>query len=297
MKLILLRLSLLLLGLGALISLTKPAHATDAIAVNFDLPTATAIATPTPPVPAAPASPPIAPSSNKPPLAFEPAAAPVTVAQPAPAASTPTPTASPLEQASLFAGGSDSLVARAVGHAEGTRTVDGRKTSAYYGHTDPGNGVWNIGSFSFQHCGEASYSCASPDEADRHQLRRLKTQTEAIRQRAAAAGVPLSLEAELNGIDLANQAPAAALGQPGYVEWLDKAEERGLKGEEAVLWARVSSYWDPQRQGWNAPGLGNSETTITHDQNRRMTAISRVLESDPDLVVQIQTLYAKVSGQ
>ncbi|MFM7448877.1 MAG: hypothetical protein ACKO24_09795 [Leptolyngbyaceae cyanobacterium] len=297
MKLILLRLSLLLIGLGALIGLTKPAHATDAIAVNFDLPTATAIATPTPSVPDAPASPPIAPSSSQPPLAFEPAAAPVTVAPPAPAAPTPAVNPPPLDQASLFAGGSDSLVARAVGHAEGTRTADGRKTSAYYGHTDPGNRVWNIGSFSFQHCGEASYSCTSPDEADRHQLRRLKTQAEAIRQRAAATGVPLSLEAELNGIDLANQAPAAALGQPGYVEWLDKAEERGLKGEEAVLWARVSSYWDPQRQGWNAPGLGNSETTITHDQNRRMTAISRVLESDPDLVAQIQTLYAKVSGQ
>ncbi|HEY9655075.1 MAG TPA: hypothetical protein V6C50_06255, partial [Crinalium sp.] len=31
----------------------------------------------------------------------------------------------------LFAGGSGSLVARTVGHAEGTRTPDGRKTRAY----------------------------------------------------------------------------------------------------------------------------------------------------------------------
>jgi hypothetical protein len=118
-----------------------------------------------------------------------------------------------------------------------------------------------------------------------------------MRQRAAAAGVQLSLEAELNGIDLANQAPAAALGQPGYVEWLDKAQAQGLQGEDAVLWARVSSYWDPNRNGWDAPGLGNSEAAITHDQNRRMTAIARVLESNPTLVAQIDTLYAKVSGQ
>ncbi|HEY9751675.1 MAG TPA: hypothetical protein V6C46_01885, partial [Coleofasciculaceae cyanobacterium] len=194
------------------------------------------------------------------------------------------------DQAKLFAGGADSLVARTVGHAEGTRGVDGSKTAAYYGHTDPGNGVWNIGSFSFQHCGAAAYTCTSPEEADRHQLRRLEGQAEAMRQRATVAGVQLSLEAELNGIDLANQAPAAALGQPGYVEWLDRAGEKGMQGQEAVLWARVSAYWDPQLNDWNAPGLGNSEASITHDQRRRMMAIARVLEVNPAQVAQVATL-------
>ena len=41
----------------------------------------------------------------------------------------------------LFTGGPDSLVSKAVGSAEGTRTPTGGYTSAYYGHVDPGNGV------------------------------------------------------------------------------------------------------------------------------------------------------------
>ncbi|MCL6436806.1 MAG: hypothetical protein K6T90_21860 [Leptolyngbyaceae cyanobacterium HOT.MB2.61] len=166
-------------------------------------------------------------------------------------------------------------MARTVGHAEGTRTPDGSKTRAYQGHRDPGNGVWNLGSFSFQHCRE--YNCSTPEEADIHQLKRLRGQAEQLRQRTAFLGLEMTLLEELNGIDLANQAPLAALGQPGYPEWLKKARDMGLKGEEAVLWARVKSYWDPNLNGWNAPGLGNSESRIKHDQNRRLTAIARAL--------------------
>ena len=175
-------------------------------------------------------------------------------------------------QAALFTGGSDSLVARTVGHAEGTRTADGSKTHAYYGHSDPGNGVWNLGSFSYQH------GAKSPEDADEKQLQRLQRQADVIRQKAEAHRLSLSLEEELNAIDLANQSPLAALETPGYVEWLKKARDRGLIGSEAVLWARTQSYWDPQTNRWNAPGLGNTEGTISHDQNRRLTAIARALD-------------------
>jgi hypothetical protein len=168
-------------------------------------------------------------------------------------------------------------VARAVGHAEGTRTAEGGKTRAYHGHVDPGNGVWNLGSFSFQHCREIYYRCSTPEAADTHQLRRLQAQAQQLQQRADWLGIDLTLEQKLNGIDLANQAPAAALGNPGYVEWLKQAEEKGMTGGDAILWARVLAYWDPGQKRWNAPGLGNSEPTITHDQNRRMTAIARAL--------------------
>ncbi len=168
-------------------------------------------------------------------------------------------------------------MARTVGHAEGTRTADGGKTQAYKGHVDPGNGVWNLGSFSFQHCRE--YNCSTPEQADGHQLKRLQGQAEQLQKRAAVLGIAMSVLEELNGIDLANQAPLAALGSPGYAEWLKKAHDQGLSGTEAVLWARVQSYWDPSRKGWNAPGLGNSEERITHDQNRRLSAISRALET------------------
>jgi hypothetical protein len=177
----------------------------------------------------------------------------------------------------LFDRGSESLVARTVGHAEGTRSETGNHTSAYGGHVDPGNAVWNLGSFSFQHCPEPAYNCSTPEEADVHQLRRLQRQDAELMARAQAEQVPLNLEERLNGIDLANQAPAAALARPGYVEWLKQARRKGLKAATAILEARVMSYWNPERQSWDAPGLGNTEANITHDQNRRMTAIARAL--------------------
>lgn len=177
----------------------------------------------------------------------------------------------------LFAGGSDSLVARTVGHAEGTRTPDGRKTRAYYGHTDPGNRLWNLGSFSFQHCREARYSCSTPEQADEHQLQRLQSQHAALQRQAAAAKLSLTLPETLNGIDLANQAPLAALGEQGYIDRLVQAKQKGMGEQEAILEARVWSYWHPKENRWDASGLGNTESNIRHDQKRRLLAIARAM--------------------
>lgn len=232
--------------------------------------------------PAEPPPPPDSSSSDG--LSFSPSGTPVTPLPTKPEsnpAMIPSAPASPGSSNSarlddIFRGGADSLVARTVGHAEGTRNPDGSKTRAYQGHSDPGNGVWNLGSFSFQHCRE--YGCSTPEQADVHQLNRLRGQTEKLRQRTAALGINMTLLEELNGIDLANQAPLAALGQPGYPEWLKQAHDKGLRGEKAILWARVSSFWDPGRNGWNAPGLGNTESRIEHDQNRRLKAIARALD-------------------
>lgn len=179
--------------------------------------------------------------------------------------------ASPANSADLFAGGVDSLVARAVGSAEGTRTPDGQKTMAYYGHVDPGNYAWNQGTFSYQH------EAASPEEADQKQLARLKGQAEALRRKAAAKGLELTQEETLNGIDLANQAPLAALDRNGYIDWLVTAKKIGLQGQEAILWARTRSFLDPDTGYWNAPGLGNTIYTITHDQSRRQQAIAAAI--------------------
>lgn len=178
-------------------------------------------------------------------------------------------------EAYLFTGGSESLVAKAVGHAEGTRAANGSRTSAYYGHVDPGNGVWNLGSFSYQH------GARSPEEADELQLKRLKGQYQVLQQQAVGLGLTLTLQEELNGIDLANQAPIAALGPEGYMDWLARAYSLGMRGSEAVLWARTRSFLDPDTQRWNAPGLGNTVYGISHDQERRMMAIARVMEQSP----------------
>ncbi len=175
----------------------------------------------------------------------------------------------------IFEGGSNSIVARTVGHAEGTRSVNGSKTRAYYGHVDPGNGVWNLGSFSYQHC---DASC-TPDEADDRQLRRLHSQSQVLTQRADSNGIRLTLEEKLNGIDLANQAPLAALDQGGYIDWLRAAHQKGLTGSNAVLWARTYSFLNPRTQTWDAPGLGNRYDSIAYDQERRRAAIASALEN------------------
>ncbi|NJR66804.1 MAG: hypothetical protein HC772_18210 [Leptolyngbyaceae cyanobacterium CRU_2_3] len=78
----------------------------------------------------------------------------LSIAEPTPAITvipTETPTETPngtvaeIPLDHLFQGNSESLVARAVGSAEGTRTPEGDRNPAYYGHVDPGNKVWNLG--------------------------------------------------------------------------------------------------------------------------------------------------------
>ncbi|NJO49709.1 MAG: hypothetical protein HC840_09975 [Leptolyngbyaceae cyanobacterium RM2_2_4] len=108
-------------------------------------------------------------------------------------------------------------MATAVGSAEGTRTPDGGRTWAFQGHVDPGNGVWNLGTFSYQH------GANSPDEADRKQLERLKGQAQTLRRAAQERGITLTLEEELNGIDLANQSPQCS----AQSRWLYGSAERG----------------------------------------------------------------------
>lgn len=204
---------------------------------------------------------------------------PPTPVQPAPTPAPPivtTPSPPPAKPTDftlgdLFAGGSDSLVAIVVGSAEGTRSPDGKPNENFYGHPDPGNGVWNLGTFSYQH------GAASPEEADIKQLKRLKQQAQVIQEKATASGLKLTLEETLNGIDLANQAPKAVIDGEGYVEWLAKAYQMGKSGAEAILWARVQSFIDPKTQRWDAPGLGNTADNIIHDQQRRMTAIDRAI--------------------
>ena len=178
----------------------------------------------------------------------------------------------PISSSSIFQGGVDSLVAKAIGSAEGTRTPEGHRTSAYYGHIDPGNRAWNLGTFSYQH------GAPSPEEADERQLKRLQAQTQHLDQQANAHGLKLTLAEKLNGIDLANQAPRAALGRGGYLEWLSEAHRLGMTDSDAILWSRTRSFLNPDTQRWNAPGLGNTVSSISRDQERRMRAIARAMD-------------------
>jgi len=190
-------------------------------------------------------------------------------------------TREPAAAKDLFEGGSESFVARTVGAAEGTRTADGGKTQNYHGHVDPGNGVWNRGTFSYQF-GNAEN--LSPDEADRRQLAKIKRIYESVMlSKAEKHGVaPLTLAEEINGIDLINQAPLTVTEDGGYIERLAEAKQKGLTGDEAILNARIWAFWDPGKGGWDAPGLRayddiSKEESIRRDQDRRMGMIAKAM--------------------
>lgn len=252
--------SLSLLSFLAVALGTSPAaQAETAIALNFAPPN---LATPTN---NEPATQPVSPSRE--------------VGQSEPAH--PQPAHLTADDAALFAGGSESLVARTVGAAEGTRTPDGGKTSLWEGHVDPGNGVWNRGTFSYQF-GNAEN--LSPEESDRRQLAKIKGHYEAtIVPQAEALGLDLNLLETINGIDLANQAPLAVTESGGYVERLAAAKrDKKLEGHDAILEARVWAYWDDRKGGWDAPGLRayddiSKEESIRRDQQRRMDMIDQAL--------------------
>jgi hypothetical protein len=186
------------------------------------------------------------------------------------------------EKTAMFNGGSESLVARAVGAAEGTRTADGTKTQNYYGHVDPGDGKWNVGTFSYNNTRDGT-NITTPEAADAHYLDRLQERAAVIQSKAEQSGIDLTFAEWLNGIDLANQAPRAVMEEGGFVERLAEAKHtKGLSGQAAILESRVWAFWDPQKGGWDAPGLRayddiSKAESIRRDQERRMLAIADAL--------------------
>ncbi|MGA1256753.1 MAG: hypothetical protein ACO3YX_07020 [Candidatus Nanopelagicaceae bacterium] len=193
--------------------------------------------------------------------------------------------------------GHDSPIAIAIGMAEGTRTLNGGKTSAYYWHEDPGNGANNFGTFSYQHLPQAKTDEVDrqasatakrevakeqglPELSDRLQLQRLEKFYRQLQQQAKARGIELTHLEVLNGLDLANQSEAAALSAWGYIDRL--VQMRSLlpgQVEEQILEARTWSYWSPDRNTWDAPGLGNRYENIRQDQNRRFKAVKAALQA------------------
>lgn len=164
----------------------------------------------------------------------------------------------------------DSPGSKAISHAEGNRTATGERTQNYGGHTDPGNGAHNIGDFSCQNC-----QSSDPAQASQEVLGRMQNAEQSIKQQAELQGVVLDVHALANGVDLkAVQAPAA--GQD-YISNLKRCQNEGKTGSDAVLCARVQSFYDPSTGQLEASGFGNSVAVLEHDQKRRMDAISTVI--------------------
>jgi hypothetical protein len=163
--------------------------------------------------------------------------------------------------------GSDSWVAVAIGCAEGTRTIDGRRTAAYFGHTDPGNNAHNLGSFSFQG------KVANPEEADTKQIDKFKS---VLMPRFVKDFKDFHLadrqilELWLIACDSFVQSEVACIGEKGFI---DLAVAGLRKGQNNYLDWRYQAYFDPKTNKLDAPGFGNNPDRLKADQRRRLEAV------------------------
>lgn len=169
---------------------------------------------------------------------------------------------------------SDLELVCSIGAAEGTRDINCEPTVAYLGHTDPGDGANNIGSFSYQH------GASTPEAADQRQLVRLRQAEQALQQQAIDKfNQPLSKPAIGAALDLWNQSPQAG---ESFVAHLPSAQPTG----EQIINARTQSYIDPATGRLDAPGLGNSPAQVEADQARRTGEVLHQLERSPSLLQQ-----------
>jgi len=156
-----------------------------------------------------------------------------------------------------------------IGRAEGTRDSSCDPTWAYWGHRDPGNGAWNLGSFSYQHD-----DASTPDSADQRQIEKLEQfQNDLQAESMDKFGQPLSTDAMLSALDLFTQSEAAA---GDFVKNLVTASPN----RQEIKQARAASYIDPQTGQLDAPGLDNDMLEVKSDQSRRTDAVLAPLTSD-----------------
>jgi len=188
------------------------------------------------------------------------------------------------------------------GVAEGTRTITGGKTSAWYGHPDPGDGLWNIGSFSVS-CARffPSGGCpfeGSPEKAEAWYLKKMQVNGNHLRTRRKQLGLELDAYEAANAVDLLVQSPLAALGDsnnPGYLDHLKKAltgkapdsvlKQVGCSASEfnsffakrnPILEARVMSYYNFSRGVFErTPVLAGCN--LVYDQQRSQIAVETAI--------------------
>ena len=183
----------------------------------------------------------------------------------------------------------------AVGVAEGNLTPSGQPTSIYSGHTDPGNFATNRG-----FCSWNKARTISVKEADRRCLEALQWQSVATENQLIYLGLNPGTNqvAIVMGTDLWNQSGFAGRMFPFKYK---AAKDKGLRGRQAYIWARVEAFRNEQQQ-LDASGLFgicrrepyyqqqltglkvDSEewrwNCIKLDQMRRVLEVEKVLKSD-----------------
>ena len=140
--------------------------------------------------------------------------------------------------------GSDAGYAILIGNAEGNRKPNGDKKPSYYGHRDPGDGKWNIGSFSYSNDRGGAQKAASPEDADRIQLGRLYKNKDAYVAAMNKAGLdPNNALLATVYFDMYNQSPTSAelLLKPDNLKYL---KDNGITIETMKEW-RYRGFINP----------------------------------------------------
>jgi hypothetical protein len=174
-------------------------------------------------------------------------------------------------------GGTNAYIAYLCGLAEGNVRPDGSKTQNWYGHRDPNNGEWNIGSFSAQR----DLNTGAPETSDQRVIDRLiRPNLDRLFDQAETDGVKVTPLLVMTYIDVLIQAPEAATG------WSDRSTGKGLLGNlaslkgrendpEALVAARVEAYRNTNGRLETTFG---SERALSNDQWRRQLELQGAVD-------------------
>jgi len=162
----------------------------------------------------------------------------------------------------------------AIGINEGTRTAGGGTTSAYAGHTDPGDQAANRGTFSYAPSRFGTDPNMTPEQADAAYMPRLinanNKYSPILKQMGYQEGSVEYAIAMFNIMDLTVQAPAA-------VDDFVKIGLRDLVGQtlnaDNVGTARANAFYNPRTGQLEAGGFGNNFERLKRDQRARSMTI------------------------
>ena len=162
----------------------------------------------------------------------------------------------------------------AIGINEGTRTAGGGTTSAYAGHSDPGDQAANRGTFSYAPSRFGTDPNMTPEQADAAYMPRLveanNKYAPILQQMGYREGTQEYAVAMFNIMDLTVQAPAA-------VDDFVNVGLRNLAGQplnaDNVGNARAYAFYNPSTGQLEASGFNNDFERLRADQRARSMTI------------------------
>ena len=186
--------------------------------------------------------------------------------------------------------GATVLAAVVIGHAEGNIDTFGKPKKDYYGHKDPGDGKWNIGSFSRANARfPKSPPARTPQEADQMHLKTLQSDAGKFTNALEKAGLdPENVWLQSTYFDALNQAGPDIANKMLEPKQLAYVKQNGVTPETMKEWRMrgfinrdTGQRWVRQSGRLKGVPFGSAfktEKALSHDQQRRADAITEVLK-------------------